>query len=305
MQYWQDILKEAANGSTLRVKVPPALQRGTTPRGATGGVQGVRTRAALKPTQVLPPSKPAKTGLAKGQVRPPADPGKWKTYGKPLAYTSGGVLAAGSTMAVLGNMLAPGDIEPRDIPPAGPEGSPEISEIATSAAGGAALGGLGSLLYGKLQDKPDLQRDTIVALIGAAAGSAYPFMKNGSMDKEADGGLFSVPALIAASIFLSGALGGGAMYQSHSYQKANEKMMADQQRALESIERAKLHEAAMGRKAVTHGTVGALGGGAIGGTLSNIYGKKTGKESLRRDIMSSLAGAGIGGAAGIYSAMKA
>jgi hypothetical protein len=171
------------------------------------------------------------------------------------------------------------------------------------AGGGAALGGLGSLLYGKLKNKPDLQRDVVMALIGAAAGGGYQMMKAGAQEKEAlaISGTVLTAAIIASTLAATGA----GMYQSSLQFNKNLGLTKEQLRLQDDANRGMIEEAARSRKAVTHGTVGALGGGALGGTLSNLYGKKTGKESLRRDIMSALAGAGLGGAAGLYSAAKA
>ena len=50
---------------------------------------------------------------------------------------------------------------------------------------GGAVGGLGSLLYGTLRERPDLRRDLIAMLLGGAAGGAYSLWKNPSKEVEA------------------------------------------------------------------------------------------------------------------------
>ena len=321
MVEWQQILKEGGGyGVNPGGGVSPTFKAPPRPVTPTPGVNMRAWNAAARavPVQSATGLK-AGTAAAKAGTTAAKSPGFWKSLMKsppskfakkhPTA-TKGAIAtsaaASGITLATLlssiGRAGSMDRMDDEDFPMPTQEigSSPDISEIAMGAAGGATVGGLGSLLYGKLKDKPDLQRDVILALVGAAAGGAIPMMKTGSMEKEAEPILLTV--LTIAAIL---AAYGGSAYQQSKYQKQNMKMMADQQKALESIERAKLQEAARGRKALTHGAVGALGGGAIGGTLSNVYGKKTGRESLRRDIMSALAGAGLGGAAGLYSAAKA
>ena len=53
------------------------------------------------------------------------------------------------------------------------------------------------------------------------------------------------------------------------------------------------------QKAQRFGAGGALAGGALGALLSSAYGKGTDRERMRRDIISMLGGAAIGGTAGV------
>jgi hypothetical protein len=316
MTEWQQVLKEAGG-----VRAP-----------MSGGMAKVPIvkGPALKPLTMrpMPPPAPKPLPVARPKATPPPIPkGPAKAPGAPAASRTrqlvnlikanpgkaiagatilgggGAILAGGRAGSFLADLPFQGKY-PESSPAGEDLSSPELSELAIGAGGGAALGGLGSLLYGKLKNKPDLQRDVVLALIGAAAGGGYQMMKAGAQEKEAvviTGTALATAATIAAILAATGA----GMYQSHQQFNKNLGLAREQMRLQDEANRGMIDEAARSRKALTHGTVGALGGGAIGGTLSNLYGKKTGKESLRRDIMSALAGAGLGGAAGLYSAAKA
>lgn len=314
MEQWQHIIeKEAAStarpvGATrlpppavrAKVKIPfnikgkPVYARRAAPTAKPYTAPKANQAPTAKP-YTPPKATKAPAGGIYANAKPKPTTGRQK-------FTKGaikGVLTTGGLLTALGlarHATTPGDVTEDDLPEVFDQDSgPGMQEIGMHAVGGGAVAGLGSLLYGKLKDKPSLQRDVIMTLVGTAAGAAYPMIKAASQEKEAD---FGITATIIAILAATGA----GMGQAHMQHKSYMNSAKEQQRALESIERAKLHESSRSRKAMTHGTVGALAGGAIGGTASNLYGKSTGDKSIGRDVMSALAGAGLGGAAGLYSA---
>jgi hypothetical protein len=274
----------AANSVTIKPPAPhpppiptAAPVRAMPPRIPTNVASGASTSGAAK-------SGPAASLVAHLKRNPYRYAGLALTAGGLSTAALGGILGTGVAHKGKGRFSGTQGISDAD---------PEMAEVLTGAAGGGALTGLGSVLYGKLKDKPNLQRDLILTLIGATAGAGYTMNKQGS------------PTLmtIATIATILAATAGGIGHSEYSRRQSN-KLRKKELAAHIGIQQQGLEEAARSRKAMTYGTVGALGGGATGGTLSNLYGKKTGRESLRRDIMSALAGAGLGGAAGLATAAK-
>ena len=204
------------------------------------------------------------------------------------AAAAAGVSGTGLTMKNRSDAGFGGEL-PEEVPGA------SLSDIAVGTGAGATVGGLAGPLYGKFFGKPDLQRDVILALIGAAGGAAYQLSKSGSHQKEAEP---ITIGLLLASLVLSGA----GLYQNQQAVNAQGRLAAEQNQLARDLTNAQLQESARSRKAITHGTVGALGGAAAGGGISNLFGKLNKRESLRRDILSTLAGAGVGGALGLMTA---
>jgi hypothetical protein len=97
--------------------------------------------------------------------------------------------------------------------------SPETAktrDLALYTGGGAAAGGLGSLLYGKLKKQPDIRRDLVMALLGGGIGAGAAMVKHGSGDKidqilanqERDAKNYKKTALVTGG-FLGSTIGGG------------------------------------------------------------------------------------------------
>lgn len=70
------------------------------------------------------------------------------------------------------------DLAPLDLGEAKSEDGKDVPGTAAYAATGGVGAGLVSILYGKLADKPDLQRDLLSALAGTAAGAIVGSSKN-------------------------------------------------------------------------------------------------------------------------------
>lgn len=235
------------------------------------------------------------------------------------------------------------------------------ADVLTYGAGGAAVGGLGSLIYGKLADKPDLKRDVISALVGGAIGAgakAYDvYGDDKSIDKKASSiekealmpqYLKPVQAQIAAKkaspvldwlksqlkfgkggLLASGSVAGTGLGSIGTYALTR----PDEAERIEKINKssAPLYDALKGfykqqsripegylsedAKSTPEADVtadaedltnlssavgaGAIGGGTAGGLGSFTYGKITGEESRKRDLIAALLGAGLGGVTGM------
>jgi len=201
-----------------------------------------------------------------------------------------------------------------------------------SALVGGTVGGLGSLLYGTLADKPDLRRDLIATLIGGASGGAYHLLTQEFGSKKPVKQVTAPVKQVTASVLdkeavwpvVAGTLGyfGGDLtigaldkhWQRKEQRRHNDIELALQQYQIdhqlaqdaEALEAFKNKTTAMSnlttsQKAQRLGAGGALAGGALGGLLSSAFGKVTDRESMRRDIISMLGGAAIGGTAGVLS----
>lgn len=70
------------------------------------------------------------------------------------------------------------EFAPLDLGEAKSEDDKDVPGTAAYAATGGVGAGLVSILYGKLADKPDLQRDLLSALAGTAAGAIVGSSKN-------------------------------------------------------------------------------------------------------------------------------
>jgi len=109
------------------------------------------------------------------QKPPQPAPNTWTFSPKRIAITTGvlgtGALGTGGAGYNYFTSLDRAEEEPLDF-----SDKEEAEDQAASTAAYAATGGLGtglvSVLYGKLADKPDLQRDLISTLSGAAVGAA-------------------------------------------------------------------------------------------------------------------------------------
>ena len=222
---------------------------------------------------------------------------------------------------------------PDEVLPPATEGTstelnPPLTGVQRTLLGGTA-GGLGSLLYGTLADKPDLRRDLIATLLGAAAGGAYHLLssqksgananaininaRTATLDKEAAlltlAGLAAAGKVIGAGSMLTMAL---SMIYSHrqadKQQKQTERHARQGQRmhdeAIDEYKGLQQSQLALSQSQdkLRRGAGGALAGGAVGGLVSNIAGKAMDRESLQRDIFAAIGGAAIGGVAGVYSA---
>ena len=228
-------------------------------------------------------------------------------YGKPAAALTVGAGAASIPPSLL---LASSLKDNTPLSNMSPEAqlAADRSTLLGVGAGGA-IGGLGSLLYGTLKDRPDLRRDLIATLIGGAAGGAYQILKSASDDIEINvradmlGKEAAGPAAALAPWLwglLAAGTAGGVGYDIYSGKQT-------ERRHNEAIDQAKALEqgyANLGLSAdkLRRGGGGALAGGALGGLFSNLIGRSTDKPSRARDIASILAGAALGGAAGVYSA---
>jgi hypothetical protein len=228
-------------------------------------------------------------------------------YGKPaIAATVGAGAASIPPSLLLASSLK--DSTPlSDISPEAQLAADRSTLLGVGAGG--AIGGLGSLLYGTLKDRPDLRRDLIATLIGGAAGGAYQILKSASDDIEINvrADMLGKEAVIQAAALapwlwglLAAGTAGGVGYDIYSGKQT-------ERRHNEAIDQAKALEqgyANLGLSAdkLRRGGGGALVGGAIGGLFSNLIGRSTDKPSRRRDVLSILAGSAIGGLAGVYSA---
>jgi uncharacterized protein YcfJ len=186
--------------------------------------------------------------------------------------------------------------------------------LAKFTGAGAAVGGLGSLVYGKLSNRPDLQRDLLSALVGAGAGAAtHLATKEAAEEKEAVFWPLFIPAAIAAGFYgkehIQGIESRAEQEQAaldaynRSATAAHEvKTVARAAREAQRKQEAeKAQEEATSRK-VKRGATGAAMGGVVGGAGSHLYGKATGKENIKRDILAALAGGALGGTAGVLTA---
>lgn len=221
-----------------------------------------------------------------------------KGYGRPLVV-GGATLGAGygGTSALLANSLK----DDTPLPPASAD-TYNTGSLYTAPLVGASAAGLGSLLYGKLKDKPSLQRDLISTLIGGSAGIAYNLVKSGAdadaieinarsdkFDKEA----WVYPTIMGvttAASFIPMFMGGD---KDEGFNEALAKQTALEQSNYEltrSIDKSR------------RGFGGAVLGGSLLGMASNLYGRAKNKESLRRDLLATISGTILGGAAGVYSA---
>ena len=250
-------------------------------------------------------------------------------------FTVGGLGAAGVyTLPSLhpGWALSRAAQNHADLPEAPEDMSTELNPSLTggqSALIGGAAGGLGSLLYGTLADKPDLRRDLIYTLLGGAAGGAYHLLssqkaganantieinaRTATMDKEAFLGITAAGLLVAGKVVGAGTMLGmvGSMLYSNrqvsNQQKQTERHAEQNQRmhdaAVKEYKGLQQSQLALSQSQdkLRRGAGGALAGGAVGGLVSNIAGKAMDRESMRRDIMAMLGGAAIGGLAGVYS----
>lgn len=167
--------------------------------------------------------------------------------------------------------------------------------VAQGAAVGATGGGLASVLYGKLADRPDIQRDLILALTGGALGAASQLSKTAS-EKEAWAFIPAITGLTTKGVVTAASLLASLGYLGTSVHQT----MADRKRHAEAMKktnevRDKYTDLTNSADKLRVGAGGALAGGTIGGVASNLYGRSTGKSNMRRDLLATLAGAGIGG----------
>ena len=247
----------------------------------------------------------------------PLGPGGWegagvltRGLGKPLVgWTLAGTLGSAATGHLQARSLV-GDED--DTLSKTPVDETTVDRSPFVGAGvGAATAGLGALLYGKLKDQPDLRRDLIVTLIGGTLGASHELLKSGvdaadieiydqpsMLDKEA------LPALVVPALKTTAAI---AAWLGGSHLLGASGRRDEERRHNEAIAEAKAftrQQASLQRTLdiTRRGTGGAILGTLSGATLSRLIGKHTGKDNLRRDVMSALGGALIGGAAGIYSA---
>jgi len=226
--------------------------------------------------------------------------------------TLAGGLAAGTAGTFAPSVLKGGEPkEPEQPTGEQPTGKRSPAAMAGGAAAGALAGGLGSLLYGKLKKDPSLRRDVVFALIGAAAGTAAGAMVKTGHRIEFDSGFpeylekisgFWLPLLAGAGLTVGGSAGADWLMNS----KARKEQAAATARAEEMQQQ--LREAQQqivgNQKALQGAGVGALGGAAGMGLGSAAYGKMTGKENIRRDLILALLGAVSGGALGAYAGSR-
>jgi len=296
-----------SSGARSRSKASTSSSRGS--RRSTGGRKSSKASTSSKGTKTInytpPGTKPSTQTKqnAKGATKPPKTV-KDRVLNRYVLGGGAGTIALGSGLSWL---AMPGDDDENTIDYSGAGasgGSVDPGEVGMYAAGGAALSGLGSLLYGKLKGKPNLQRDVIFALVGGAAGASIPMLKSAAMEMEKEGIAMTTALGVATLLAILGGTAASGIQSSLQHRDWMRNSL-DQQREMQAVERAHLQEQEKDRKLKSYGAAGGLIGAAAGGTASNVYGSATGNESLKRDILSTLAGAGIGGAAGIYAANKA
>lgn len=219
-----------------------------------------------------------------------------------------GLLAgAGALAGRNGNPLTPEDIEA--INAATDEGGGRLMGTLAGAGAGAGLGGLGSLIYGKLSDKPDLQRDLIFALFGAMGGAGVGFAKSASRDiyetklDRALGmqkiALDPLSWAIIGSALLASGTGLAATHNSNAQAEKNTQDMISAGKASQKQEQQTMTELQRRQheqqNKMSRVGLSAAGGGAVGALASHLYGAKTNREDLRRDLIAALGGAALGG----------
>lgn len=255
--------------------------------------------------------------------------GKWitKTPYKQIASTVG---VAGAATLPWSWYQARSLKDKTPLPELEPGFSAKTPSVLLGAGTGGSVAGLGSFLYGKLKDRPDLRRDLIAAALGSIVGGSYQLLKSGSavqtqhvtevqawknrwaeptyQDKEAIGYLkYLAPAGRAAwgglkwtgrklsgnkvLVGATGALMGTDLYTGRQEKKRHRAAMGQGKQVEKSY-----GDLSRNVTRTRRGVIGSVLGGAMGGALSRIFGGD--KDNIRRDLVAILAGMGIGGLVG-------
>lgn len=246
--------------------------------------------------------------------------GKPSWIGHPLAVSGAAVGGTGAA-GVIGHRAlstsAPSDLESAKIiqelmsvPKAAPEPEPTESML-PYVGGGAAAGGLTSILYGNLRNKPDLQRDLLGAMLGAGVGSAAYLVNQDRQQKEAVAWVMPVAkgaGAIAAYVGLDRLLGAGERKRTELHQTDTMQRVADleaREKAQREATTAKDYNQLRGQDMAVKGVAGATIGGGAGMALSRLYSRfQRKKPDLRQDLLGVLLGAGSGAMIGLSEARK-
>ena len=234
---------------------------------------------------------------------------------KIVPATSSFVAGVAVPSAAVAGFAAPWVLKGSEDPVETVEGAPASTlspgAMAGGAAAGALAGGLGSLLYGKLKKEPNLRRDVVMALVGATAGTAVGAMVKTGHQIEFE---HEFPRYLEKQAWVWPVLAGSMLLGSTGLQAVDyAKNRGSQKRQAETTARTEEMQQQLadaqqqvvgGQKALYGAGVGAVGGAAGMGFGSAAYGKLTGKENIRRDLVLALLGAVSGGVLGSYAGSR-
>ena len=245
---------------------------------------------AAYPAHMSAPAKPVQNKMWR------AVPGDLLSKAVPAA--SGTALVGGPASFYATRGLS--DEPPTRPPAATPRKTLSVGE---AAALGAGSGAIGSILYGKLAGKPDLQRDLIAAITTSLAGGALAaYADKQAMDKQALVPLIPPALTTLGSILVPAAAFVGLDYLVNASDREKQEMVERVNEA--RLRRMEARTSAQGQ-ALARGTGGAALGGASGYGASLLWGKLRNNPNVARDI--GMAGLGMvaGGALGASTAKDA